>query len=187
MHHCNIDRIWSLYTQPQPDPTGDWGTPVYHWTDIDGKQVIASAEDIITKFTNIQYAPGGVPLSAPVRLTQENLTFSSHTVGKILNNTAIDVELPAEFFNTNPILMDIVTGPINYPGKYLVKIYASDKYVGMLNFLDGEYRRDDQDFRSHSFSVILSNIPIDATSLKFVPPPRGSLAIEIKEIKYRKL
>lgn len=187
MHHCNIDRIWSLYTQPQPDPTGDWGAPVYHWTDIDGKQVVASAEDIITKFTNIQYAPGGVPLSAPAGLALGNPAFNSRAVGKILNNTAIDIEMPTEFFNINNVLMEIVTGPINYPGKYLIKIYAGDKYVGMLNFLDGEYRAGNRDFVSHSFSVILSNMPTDATSLKLVPPVRGSFEIEIKEIKYTRL
>lgn len=186
MHHCNIDRIWSLYSLPQPDPTGDWGKPVYHWTDIDGKQVIATAEDIITKFTNISYAES---YSSVLKSTKPTKTveFSKILINKVLSNEPIEITLPQDFPFEKPTLIDIETGPISYTGKYIAKILAGDKQVGILNFMDGDYREDNVDPNlTHWFTVLLTVQPGTQT-LVIIPPKRSTVGLTIKSIKYGSL
>jgi hypothetical protein len=186
MHHGNIDRIWSLYTGEQPDPTGDWGKPVYHWTDIDGKQVVATAEDIITKFTNVTYSPGGVPLTAAPTVLK-GTRLNRFNVNKIVDASPLEVTLPADFQLGVPMLVDIVTGPITYTGKYVIKILADGKQIGMLNFLDGGYRvgNTDPDL-THEFSLLLT-IPVGTTKITLVPPTRGAFNLDVRDVHYRPL
>lgn len=186
MHHSNIDRIWSLYTGEQPDPTGDWGKPVYHWTDTDGKQVIATAEDIITKFTNVSYAPGGVPLE-PVSLMPKAIRVGKLSVNKVVDTRPTEIALPNDFQLGTPMLVDVVTGPISYTGKYVIKVMAGDKQIGMINFLDGGHRINNTDpDLTHEFSLLL-NVPVGTTKLTLVPPTRGAFNLDIKDVKYRPL
>lgn len=185
MHHCNIDRIWSLYEQPQPDPYGDWGKPVYHWTDVNGKQVIATAEDIITKFTNITYEQSGPGALKSVRSSNIGARFAKMRIGKLLRSESVTIDLPPDFSVGVPMLVDITTGPITYTGKYVVRIMAGDEQVGMLNFLDGGYRAE-SDMQEHSFSVLLT-LPPDTKSVRLIPPARGSIPLDIRHISYRQL
>ena len=71
MHHANIDRIWSWYTKPQPDPdTSPWGMQRYTFTDLDGSPVSILVRDIVKGITNITYAePAAETLKQPVMLT----------------------------------------------------------------------------------------------------------------------
>lgn len=187
MHHGNIDRIWSLYKGEQPDPSGDWGKPIYYWTDIDGKQVIATAEDIITKFTNVTYAPGGVPLAPLTAVAPRATRFGKLNIGKVIDARPLEVALPSDFQLGVPMLVDIVTGPIAYTGKYVVKILAGGKQIGMLNFLDGGYRVDNTDpDLTHEFSLLL-NVPVGTTKLTLVPPTRGAFDLDVRDVKYRPL
>src|SRR5260370_27582472 len=57
MHHGNIDRIWSLYQQTQPDPEGDYGKQEYTFTDLDGFPVTVTVKDIVKSMTNATSLP----------------------------------------------------------------------------------------------------------------------------------
>jgi polyphenol oxidase len=62
MHHANIDRIWSLYRNPQPDPkTSPWGKQKYVFLDITGRPVSVTVQDIVESMNTVQYLPPATP------------------------------------------------------------------------------------------------------------------------------
>lgn len=185
MHHCNIDRIWDLYKQQQPDPKGDWGKQVYEFPDIDGSTITMSVQQIIEEIKNISYAPSQSALvSAPRKLTAP--TLHSLSLHKTVANESITVQLPAEFPAT-PVLLDITTGPINYTGKYKLRIYANGEFMGSLSFLDGEHRETYGAEMIHKFSLVVSPKFAGVKEIQLVPPSRGDVKILIKYIEYKSL
>lgn len=187
MHHCNIDRIWSLYEQPQPDPAGPWGEQRYNFMDVDGSNFNLSVREIIAKTTNIAYAPSDVEIKAPARPLR--LPFrQSLMVLKELDSTPVSVDVPRDMASHDSLLLDVHTGPIAYTGKYTIKMYSDGQYIGKLKMLDGEHRASytSQDI-THTFSLLLTKRLAVGSSLTFLPPSRGSVKIMIKSIEYRVL
>jgi len=187
MHHGNIDRIWSLYTQPQPDPNGDWGKQEYNFLDIDGTVLTLSVKDIIENTTNVSYAPSSIELKAPLKLAYDiHVPKYSSTIGTEIGIKPVTIAAPNKLFDYNSVLLTIETGPISYSGRYTLKLLADGKYIGKLNFLDGEYR----DFYinkdiTHKFNLLLTNIPKGAKKLTFVPPKNETFKLLIKSVTYK--
>lgn len=187
MHHCNIDRIWSLYEQPQPDPYGDWGTQVYNFLDTDGSTITMNVCGIITELKNITYAPSTVSLKASRKLLAAPAPVTV-AVGQVIDASSVSVAIPADLFASAPVTLDVKTGTIAYTGKYSVKIQVDGVTVGRLSFLDGEYRASfGTRFDSHVFRTIVTDPIASARTLTFVPPKRGTFAFKIESITVTKL
>jgi hypothetical protein len=185
MHHGNIDRIWTFYRQPQPDPKGDWGKQQYNFLDVDGTNFTLSIQEILEKTTNVSYAPSEVEY----KFASASLSSPKHIdVGREIYDQNLVIKLPETFSRGRPILIDIQTGPIRHTGKYVVKIYSNKKFVGKLNMLDGEHRKTHtKDSMTHSFSVLMANLPSDTREFVFVPPKHGNIKLFIKNIQYREM
>ena len=187
MHHGCIDHVWSLYTLPQPDPKGDWGKQVYNFLDVDGSTLTLSVQDIIEKTTNVTYAPSAVtikPVPRPIRVI-EPVTVPIST---FIDTIPVTVNVPADFFEHFELLVDVQTGPITDTGKYAIKIYAGEKYLGKINWLDGEYRaKQNNKNMVHTFSTLLTDVPKSGSSITFVPPKDSNVKVLIKSITYRPL
>lgn len=191
MHHCNIDRIWSLYTNPQPDPKGPWGKTKYNFLDVDGSVITWSIQDIIEKTTNVTYDHESVPVVIKRQLSTQ-IPF------RVNVNTMIS-DKPVEVFVNNllsgePVLVDILTGVIKDVNKYRINIFAKNKssgekeqLVGAIKWLDGEHRKHHRDEMTHTFSIMMSRLPKNTDTLILVPPKNGSLPIQIKSLVIRKL
>jgi hypothetical protein len=187
MHHGNIDRIWSLYKQPQPDPAGPWGEQKYNFLDVDGSTFTLSVREIIAKTTNVRYAQGATELRAPQRPVRTSRP-ATVSIMKQIESAPITVQVPAGFFGHEALLVDVQTGPIAYTGKYTIKVYTNGNYVGKLKMLDGEHRSSyaKQDI-THTFSLLLTKLPAAGDTLTFVPPTRGAIKIMIKSLEYNPL
>jgi len=185
MHHGNIDRIWSMYTQPQPDPKGDWGKQRYNFFDVDGSLVSMSVQEIIERTTNVSYA--GPVIKAAKRPLQA-APKKTVSVMKELNDTPITIDAPEGLFGHEVMLLDVQTGPIAYTGKYTIKVFADNVCVGKIKMLDGEYRGIYKDSNvTHTFSLMLTRVPAGPTTLTFVPPKRGAFKLLIKSLEYKAL
>ena len=186
LHHANIDRIWSLYDKPQPDPKGDWGKQSYNFLDIDGSIVTLSVQDIIEKTTNVSYDNDTVPAKrVGLKLVNIPTLFS---VNKDIESTPITISMPTDFSGRGAMLLDVTTGPIPYTEKYTIKVFADGKFVGKLKWLDGEYRKiyTDPEIK-HTFSLLLTTLPVKVDKLTFVPPKRGAVKIFIRSLEYKPL
>jgi polyphenol oxidase len=186
MHHGNIDRIWSLYKQPQPDPSGDWGKQEYNFLDVDGSVLTLSVKDIIEKTTNISYTPSNVKLQATLKKVYDLSRNYSATLGTEIETSQVSITAPENLFNYNSVMLTVETGPIPYTGRYTLKVLADGKYIGKLNFLDGEYRDSysNKDV-THKFNLLLTNIPKGARILTFVPPKKETFKLFIKSLTYK--
>lgn len=181
MHHCNIDRIWSLYKNEQPNPAGPWGKQKYNFFDVDGSIVSWSIQDIIEKTINISYSHE-VLNSAK---TQKTSSFVSILVSKTIEKDSIQIPVPENMMNNDSVLLDIDTSVINHTGKYTIKIYADDKFIGKIKWMDGENRKHHKESMTHTFSLLLIGHAKNARSLTFVPPKRGNIKLTIKSINYK--
>ena len=185
MHHANIDRIWSLYTLPQPDPAGPWGQQEYIYTDIDGGLVRVSVQDIVTKCTNIEYAPSRLN-SRKFAVTPLSTVRSLVSVNKTVQpNKDLAVAVPNNFGTHRTILADITTGVINNTAKGQIKIFAGDVFLGKINWMDGAHRQNWKPDMTHVFSVLLTDVPKNVKEITFRLPKNYKTAVEIKSIEFK--
>lgn len=187
MHHGNIDRIFSLYNQPVPDLKGPWGDQQYNFLDVDGSTITLSVREIMSKTANVSYAPGESAIQAPIRLLMAARPTTVSLMTQI-ESVPVTVLVPANFFGHDALLVDVQTGPIAYTGKYTIKVYANDRYLGKLKMLDGEHRAAyaKKDV-THTFSMLLTQLPRTGDSLTFVPPTRGAIRIQLRSLEYKLL
>jgi len=210
MHHANIDRIWSLYRQRQPDPNGPWGKQEYTYTDIDGSPVTVSVKDIVTKMTNVTYQrPSDDPVgrstsyilqTAPSIVTSVEIPINKKldkTVTIKLNRSQLEKIL---LLNPKLTVLEIVTGPIEYTDKFNIRVYISNpqlqknqyEYIGRFNTMDG--RNKDRNVNiSHSFVMPLyspigvndklSSIIGNSNDIELLLITNKSLQIDIKTLK----
>jgi len=187
MHHCCIDRIWSLYTNPQPDPKGEWGIQTYNFFDVDGSTVKLSNKDIIEGVTNITYQPTSIDtLLAPAKRKLKATKPTVIDVQKTVENSMVSVTLPDNFFGQEAMLVDFEIDTITSVEKYTVRLVVNGKFVGKINWLDGDNRGKNEG-TTHVFSVLLLGLPKDANTLVFVPPKHNAIKLLIKSISYRAL
>jgi polyphenol oxidase len=148
MHHANIDRIWSLYRKPQPDPkTSPWGKQKYTFLDVTGLPVSVTVRDIVESMKTVQYLPPGAPspqaraflaavpaisaeapeeksemlVQKPQTLTAKPVTFETEPkpAMKLLMEKG---NVPVE---SSVTLLEIVTGPIAITHKFTVRIFVN--------------------------------------------------------------
>jgi hypothetical protein len=185
MHHGCIDHVWSLYTLPQPDPKGDWGKQSYNFLDVDGSVLTLNVQDIIEKTTNVTYAPTALkPAIRPIK------AVNPHTLSimQVVDNNPVTVDVPSDFFGHDALLVNVQTGPITDINKYTVRILADEKYIGKINWLDGEHRAKQTNANmEHTFSLLLTDLPKSGNSITFVPPKNSNVKILIKSIDYKPL
>jgi len=150
MHHANIDRVWSLYQRPQPDPDVPWGSHKYIWgkqsysfTDIDGSAVIVTVSDIVKCMTNITYVE---PQVSPAIAA-----FSPQSVAQATNERMMTLVQSTDTLTTKPLtvqgqpqpevnkllgifdenrthplsLLIVETGPIRYSDKFTIKVFVN--------------------------------------------------------------
>ena len=196
MHHGNIDRIFSMYKQPMPDLDGPWGQQTYQYTDIDGSWVTVSVKDIMTSLTdNISYDSSEsamlVKATKPTKVSKSTVTGVNLTVKNEPVSITTSSKVVKEIINSNIAILDVVTGPITYTGKYQIDLYITDESgvktnVGRIRMLDGEHRKDTDPKTKHTFSVLLKSIKVPSTgniTLTFVPPKNG-IPIFIKSVEF---
>jgi len=148
MHHANIDRIWSWYRKPQPDPdSSPWGAQSYVFVDIDGSPVSVTVRDIVKSMTNVTYieprklAPESVTVlsalqatsaTAPVERTETlvetagRLTVKPLTVNvaaKAETSKLLSLEVKPEARHLS--LLEIETGPITYADKFAIRVFVN--------------------------------------------------------------
>jgi polyphenol oxidase len=148
MHHANIDRIWSWYRKPQPDPdSSPWGTQSYVFPDIDGSPVSVTVRDIVKSMTNVTYVeplnptPESIGIlsalqatsaAAPVERTETlvesagRLTIKPLTVSvapKTQTNMLLSLEDKPEARHLS--LLEIETGPITYTDKFTIRVFVN--------------------------------------------------------------
>jgi len=192
MHHGNIDRIFSMYSQPMPDLDGPWGQQTYQYTDIDGSWITVSVKDIMTGITNNISYDKKLTVTKPMNVNRNIVV----RVGKQISNEPIEVKLEGSIYkaivNSSIALMDVTTGPITFTGKYQIDIYLTDgsgvkTNVGRIRMLDGEHRKDNKDPKTkHTFSVLLKPFKVSqngSLTLTFVPPKNG-VPIDIKTLEF---
>jgi polyphenol oxidase len=148
MHHANIDRIWSMYRKPQPDPkTSPWGKQKYTFLDITGQPVSVTVRDVIESMNTVQYLPPAAPLpqtqtflaavpaisSAPAQEEKEIIVQKAQTL------TAKPLTIQAELKPSTKLLMDkgiapaespltileITTGPIPVTEKFTIRVFVN--------------------------------------------------------------
>jgi polyphenol oxidase len=148
MHHANIDRIWSWYRKPQPDPDmGPWGEQQYTFRDVDGSPATVTVRDIVKKMTNVEYLPpasstnevkaflGALPAAveeAPIKKSETIVEKSDTLTDKPLTlkgtfksgAQALLKEDAPESKNTFYVL-EVQTGPVSYAGKFTIKLFAN--------------------------------------------------------------
>ena len=175
MHHANIDRIWSLYKQPQPDPdTSGWGKTIYRFTDIDGSDVCVSISDIIKHMNSVEYdRPLAGDSLGEVHLP---ITFTAVESGGL--DAAVTFETPATIEIKDPGLvgrmaevhcLEIVTGTINNTAKGRISLFVntpdanlrssirSAQCIGRIAFMDGDDRANYQGIE-HQFTIPVKNL-----------------------------
>lgn len=192
MHHGNIDRIFSMYSQPMPDLDGPWGQQTYQYTDIDGSWITVSVKDIMTGLTNNISYDKKLTVTTPMNVNR-NIVVG---VDKQISNAPIEVKLEGSIYkaivNSSIALMDVTTGPITFTGKYQIDVYLTDgsgikTNVGRIRMLDGEHRKDNKDPKTkHTFSVLLKPFKVSQNgnlTLTFVPPKNG-VSIDIKTLEF---
>ncbi len=192
MHHCNIDRIFSMYSQPMPDLDGPWGQQTYQYTDIDGSWVTVSVKNIMTGLSNNISYDNKLTVTKPMNMNRRIVV----AVGKQISNQPVEVKLEGSIYkaivNSSMALIDVTTGPITFTGKYQIDIQLTDgngitTSVGRIRMLDGEHRKDNKDPKTkHTFSVLLKPVKVSQNgnlTLTFVPPKNG-VPIVIKTIEF---
>ena len=189
MHHGCIDYIWSLYTNPQPDPKEDWGKQAYNFYDVDGSVVRMSNQDIIEGVTNITYRPTSTdvalkPAVRPLRLAMPKTI----AVNKTVSGSPVTIDLPNDFFGHEALSVDFDIATITNTDKYTIRLSVNDKFVGKINWLDGDsrYKNENKDI-SHVFSVLLTGLPKNGKRLTFVPPKNNNIDVVIKSMTYKPL
>ena len=149
MHHANIDRIWSWYRKPQPDPDSDptYGDERYTFIDVDGLPVTVTVRDIIKSITNISYlepeSPGpeiGAMLSAVQAVSRESLQEKSETLVRepgtlTVKPLTLAVQRKPEIMRLfsmgtsergNPLsVLEIQTGSISYVGRFSINVFVN--------------------------------------------------------------
>lgn len=175
MHHANIDRIWSMYEQPQPDPdTSGWGKTVYRFTDIDGSDVCVSISDIIKHMNTVDYSRSLGSESPGVSLSP--ISFTAVEVGGL--DATLTYETPATIEIKDPRLagrmaevhcLEIVTGTINNTEKGRITLFVntpnaslrssirSAQCIGRLAFMDGDDRANFHGI-DHQFTIPVKNL-----------------------------
>jgi len=148
MHHANIDRIWSLYRKPQPDPkTSPWGKQNYTFLDITGLPVSVTVRDIVESMTTVQYLPptaqmpqNKIFLAALPAISSEPAQEQKETIiQKPQTLTAKPMTMQAESKPSTKRLMDagmapsessvsileIMTGPIAVTEKFTIRVFVN--------------------------------------------------------------
>lgn len=142
LHHANVDRIWSLYQNPQPDLDGPWGVKRFPFLDIDGQMAEVSVADIVKKMATVTYAPPSgstiliaapadrLPaapaplaetiLSNPVNLQGKPVTVSEAVKPSVRTMLAAD----ATAAKAKAVWLEITTGPVKFTGKFTIRVFA---------------------------------------------------------------
>lgn len=209
MHHANIDRIFSLYKGEMPDINGPWGKQEYTYVDIDGSPITVTVKDIMN-FTNVSYKQ---PEEESHKLSVTGNKFTTTKsfeveVNKTISgneSSGLDVVLDYnEVFDTESKLsvIELVTGNINYKGKFRIKVYGGVqgdeilKNLGSASILDGVIGNSNKN-DSHIFYIPISNANILKTALNgqkkkivlsiFTNVKVKDFTLNIKKIKYTTL
>ncbi|MBM3903249.1 MAG: tyrosinase family protein [Verrucomicrobia bacterium] len=175
MHHANIDRIWSLYRQPQPDPeTSGWGKTIYRFTDIDGSDVCVSISDIIKHMNTVEYRR---PLEGPsLGELVSPVTFTTVEVGGLDATLTYETPATVEIKDTRLLgrmaevqCLEIVTRTINNTEKGQINLFVntpdasirssirSTQCIGRIAFMDGDDRANFRDV-DHQFTIPVKNL-----------------------------
>jgi polyphenol oxidase len=150
MHHGNIERIWTLYKNPQPDPDGPYGKQEYTFTDLDKSQVTVTVKDIIRSITNVTYLPPQGPAPAPRMLTslaiapqsgpratptERNGTFVQKTEVLTAKPLSITISAGPELrplltagadAKTHSVsILEVQTGAIPYAEKFSIRLFVN--------------------------------------------------------------
>ena len=186
MHHGCIDRIWSLYTNPQPDPKGDWGKQTYTFFDVDGSTFKMSNQEIIEGVTNVTYIPTSTDI-VTLKAAERPLTAvgpKTIPVLKTVYKDVVDFPLPPDFFGHQAMMVDFELDNITNTDKYTIRLAVGKKFVGKINWLDGDHREKNKDM-THTFSTLLLGLPKDGRAISFVPPTANNIEVLIKSMTYR--
>lgn len=75
LHHCNIDRIWAVWTERKEPPPGqnptesDWLTQSFEFVDENGKTVSKSCQEVVDTIPQLDYtydpSPSGIVIEVP--------------------------------------------------------------------------------------------------------------------------
>jgi polyphenol oxidase len=148
MHHANIDRIWSLYRKPQPDPkTSPWGKQKYTFLDLTGQPVSVTVRDVIESMSTVQYLPPASTLPQTKIFLAAVPAISSNAaqeekeiiVQKAQTLTAKPLTIQAESKPTLKQMLDksdapgessvsileITTGPIPVTEKFTIRVFVN--------------------------------------------------------------
>ncbi len=163
MHHANLDRIWSLYKNEQPNPNGPWGQQEYTYTDIDGSPITVTVKDIVMNMNNVTYQPpsDGISKLDPYIDTNLPKSVTIPVNGELTKNELVlnipDNEQLKSLLNEKPKLsvFTVETGPISYSDKFNISIYVNDNiYIGRVNILDGRQPDTNLNIR-HEFPITI--------------------------------
>lgn len=168
MHHCNLDRIFSLYKNPMPDLNGPWGQQRYVFPDLDGTPVSVSVKDIMLWTQTVSYQ---APQSTKTKLMAKkpiskvesvSLSINKTTFAKTGLNLTIEPDQNLKSLISSAVeggisLLEIETGPISHKGKALIKVYVGKTYIGRIKIMDGDPSTTDKD-ASHTFVMTLGKL-----------------------------
>ena len=190
-HHANIDRIYTLYNTPMPQDAAhaNFGKQSYNFLDVDGSTITMTVSEIITKIKpKVTYTPGYVPLAAPTKAVRGPVTTQTVIVDGALAAKPIKVAVPENFSTQGTMLVEVDFETISDTEKYIIRVFAGDKWVGRINWMDGDYRQSYQNKKMiHTFTLLMTSIPPGTRELTFVPPNNSKLKLTFKDLRYRPL
>jgi hypothetical protein len=168
MHHCNLDRIFSLYKNPMPDLNGPWGQQRYVFPDLDGTPVSVSVKDIMLWTQTVSYQPPQTnktklmakkPISKveSVSLSINKTTFAKTGLNLTIEPSQNLKDLISSAVEGGISLLEVETGPITHKGKAMIKVYVGKTYIGRIKIMDGDPSTTDKD-ASHTFVMTLGKL-----------------------------
>lgn len=175
MHHCNLDRIFSLYKNGTPDLNGPWGQQRYVFPDLDGTPVSVSVKDIMLWTQTVSYQQ---PLEGKAKLMAKKPISAVESVSVTINKTTFAKSGLNLTVEPNESLKDLIrsaaeggislleveTGPITHKGRAVIKVYVGKTYIGRIKILDGDPSTTNPN-SSHTFSMTLGRLGNISTAL----------------------
>jgi len=152
LHHCNIDRIWSLYRfTPDPDgkpatncfPTPEalkqWADQTFEFTDIDGKTVSVTVRDTIKNMNNVTYeeSPRGSKLTvasadkaaavrtAPLLAKTTRLTNDKPGTVTVAAKAMLKDSKDVRAGEPKSAVLEVVIGDFAYQGRFQARVFVN--------------------------------------------------------------
>ena len=178
MHHCNLDRIFSLYKNPIPDINGPWGQQKYVFPDLNGSPVSVSVKDIMLWTQTVSYqAPqtnkAKLGASKPLKnAASVTIPVNKSTIAKAGLSVSIEPStslknLINKGLESGTSILEIETGPISHAGRATIKVYIGKKYIGRIKIMDGDPSTTNPD-ASHTFVMTLGQLGKISDAIPFV-------------------